>query len=106
MVGNNRDVGFLIHPTLVLNAQSGFPLGLSAIHLWSRDVEHPDKHQRGYQSLPIEQKESYKWLLSAEHSNRCLRAGGVRLVTHTGDRVSQLERQVSLVEKKLKRLGE
>jgi hypothetical protein len=90
VVGNNRDVGFFIHPTLVLNAQTGFPLGVSAVHLWSRAVDHADKQQRGYQSLPIEEKESYKWLLSAEQSNRCLRAGGVRLVTHIGDRESDL----------------
>ena len=90
VVGNNRDVGFFIHPTLVLNAETGFPLGLSAIHLWGRDLDHTDKHQRGYKDLPIEEKESYKWLLSAEQSNRCLRAGGVRLVTHIGDRESDL----------------
>ncbi len=90
VVGNNRDVGFFIHPTLVLNAETGFPLGLSAIHLWSRDFDHADKYQRGYQNLPIEEKESYKWLLSAEHSNRCLSAGGARLVTHIGDRESDL----------------
>lgn len=90
VVGNNRDVGFFIHPTLVLNAETGFPLGLSAIHLWSRDFDHADKHQRDYKGLPIEEKESYKWLLSAEQSNRCLRAGGVRLVTHIGDRESDL----------------
>lgn len=90
VVGNNRDVGFFIHPTLVLNAQTGFPLGLSAIHLWTRSFNRADKHQRDYQKLPIEEKESYKWLLSAEHSNRCLRAGGARLVTHIGDRESDL----------------
>jgi hypothetical protein len=90
VVGNNRDLGFFIHPTLVLNAETGFPLGLSAIHLWSRDPEHADKHQRGYQNLPIEEKESYKWLLSAEQSNRCLEAGGVQMVTHIGDRESDL----------------
>ncbi|XGB42013.1 MAG: IS4 family transposase [Nodosilinea sp. LVE1205-7] len=90
VVGNNRDVGFFIHPTLVLNAETGFPLGLSAIHLWGRDFDHADKHQRGYKDLPIEEKESYKWLLSAEQSNRCLRAGGVQLVTHIGDRESDL----------------
>jgi hypothetical protein len=90
VVGNNRDVGFFIHPTLVLNAETGLSLGLSAIHLWSRDLEHADKHQRSYQNLPIEKKESYKWLLSAEQSNRCLRAGGVRFVTHIGDRESDL----------------
>lgn len=90
VVGNNRDVGFFIHPTLVLSAQTGFPLGLSAIHLWSRDLDHADKHQRDYQNLPIEEKESYKWLLSAEHSNRCLSAGGAKLVTHIGDGESDL----------------
>lgn len=58
VVGNNRDVGFFIHPTLVLNAETGLSLGLSAIHLWSRDLEHADKHQRSYQNLPIEKKES------------------------------------------------
>lgn len=90
VVGNDRDVGFFIHPTLVLNAETGFPLGLSAIHLWSRDIDHSDKHQRDYQHLPIEEKESYKWLRSAEGSNRCLRAGGARLITHIGDRESDL----------------
>jgi hypothetical protein len=87
---NNRDVGFFIHPMLVLNAQTGFPLGLSAIQLWTRDCDHADKHQRNYQNLPIEEKESYKWLQSAESSNRCLSSGGARLVTHIGDRESDL----------------
>lgn len=90
VVGNNQDFGFFIHPTLVLNAESGFPLGLSTVQSWKRALDHADKHQRRYQSLPIEAKESYKWLLSAEHSHRCLSAGGVRLVTHIGDRESDL----------------
>lgn len=90
VVGNNRDAGFFIHPTLVLNAQSGFPLGLSAIHLWTRALERQDKHERNYPTLPIEEKESFKWLRSAEESNRCLRQGGARMVTHIGDRESDL----------------
>ena len=90
VVGNNRDIGFFIHPTLVLNAQSGFPLGISAVHLWTRAFDHADKHQRHYGKLPIEDKESYKWLLSAEQSNRCLQAGGASKVTHIGDRESDL----------------
>ena len=60
VVGNNKDVGFFIHPTLALDAETGFPLGLSHLQLWSRDPERPDKHQRDYAKLPIEQKESYK----------------------------------------------
>jgi hypothetical protein len=90
VVGNNRDKGFFIHPTLVVNAETGLPLGLSTIQLWHREATHLDKHQRRYPSLPIEQKESYKWLLSAERSEPCLQAGGVRQVTHVGDRESDI----------------
>ena len=97
VVGNNQDLGFFIHPTLVLNAENGFPLGLSTVQIWKRALDHADKHQRRYQSLPIEEKESYKWLLSAERSERCFSAGGVRLVTHIGDRESDLYQEWSRV---------
>ena len=90
VVGNNKDVGFYLHPTLVLDAENGFPLGLSTVQLWSRGLEHKNKHERNYQNLPIEQKESYKWLASAEGSQRCLTKGGAKMVTHIGDRESGL----------------
>jgi hypothetical protein len=90
VVGNNRDLGFFIHPTLVLNAESGFPLGLSTVQTWSRALEHPNKHERRYSTLPIEQKESFKWLRSAEQTERCLSAGGAAMTTHIGDRESDL----------------
>lgn len=48
VVGNHQDVGFFLHPTLVANAENGFPLGLSTIQLWHRERERPDKHQRRY----------------------------------------------------------
>ena len=90
VVGNNSDVGFFIHPSLVLNAANGCPLGISHVQVWTRDPDRPDKHERDYESLPIEQKESFKWLKSAEHSARCLLSGGARMVTHIGDRESDL----------------
>jgi hypothetical protein len=90
VVGNNKDVGFFIHPTLVVDAQNGFPLGLSNVQLWSRAANRPDKHERKYAQRPIEQKESYKWLASAERSQRCLMVGDSRLVTHIGDREADL----------------
>jgi hypothetical protein len=90
VVGNNKDVGFFIHPTLVVDASNGFPLGLSNIKLWTRALEHPDKHEREYAKLPIEQKESYKWLASAERSQNCFIRGGAQLVTHIGDREADI----------------
>lgn len=90
VVGNNQDVGFFIHPTLIVDSQSGFPLGLSTIQLWTREFNHLKKEERNYQKQPIEEKESYKWLASAEKSQRCLVAGGAKMVTHIGDRESDL----------------
>ena len=72
VVGNNTDVGFYIHPTLVLDPENGLTLGLSTVQLWSRGLDHKNKHERHYQNLPIEQKESYKWLASAELRQLCL----------------------------------
>jgi hypothetical protein len=90
VVGNNKDVGFFIHPTLVMDAENGFPLGLSNVQIWTRAAERPDKHERKYASLPIEQKESYKWLAAAQRSQRCFEVGDARLVTHIGDREADL----------------
>jgi hypothetical protein len=53
VVGNNQDVGFFLHPTLILDAQSGFPLGLSHVQLWTREAGHKTKKERNYQKSPI-----------------------------------------------------
>ena len=90
VVGNNQDVGFFLHPTLILDAQSGFPLGLSHVQLWTREAGHKTKKERNYQKLPIEDKESFKWIDSAQSSGRCLQGGGAKLVTHIGDRESDI----------------
>ena len=90
VVGNDRDLGFFIHPSLVLNADSGFPLGISDVQLWSRPMAHQGKHTRNYKELPIEEKESFKWLESAAESGQCLDSGGASVVTHIGDREADI----------------
>jgi hypothetical protein len=90
VVGNNKDAGFFLHPTLVLDAASGFPLGLSHLQLWTREFGHASKAERNYPTLAIEEKASFKWLASAASSQRCLQGGGARLVTHIGDRESDI----------------
>ena len=90
VVGNNKDVGFFIHPTLILDAENGFPLGLSDVQFWVRDANRPNKKQRKYQELPIEKKESYKWLASAERSQRCFHVGEAEVITHIGDREADI----------------
>ena len=87
VVGNNKDVGLFIHPTLAVDAENGFPLGLSNVQLWTRSPERPERDQA---KLPIEEKESCKWLASAERSQRCFQVAGARLVTHIGDREADI----------------
>ena len=90
VVGDNTEVGFFIHPALAVDAESGFPLGISHIQLWSRSPGQLKKTAQDYAKLPIEKKESYKRLVSAKQSQRCLEKGEARLITHIGDREADL----------------
>lgn len=65
-LGNNRDIGFFLHPMLVVDAYDGFPLGFSDIYLWNRDWTDKTKTEREYKKLPIEEKESFRWIRSGQ----------------------------------------
>lgn len=73
--GNNEDLGFFIHASLVMDATTETSLGFSDIQLWHREA---DREQKNYKNLPIEQKESYKWIKASEESKKhpSGRAGG------------------------------
>jgi hypothetical protein len=71
-VGNGHDAGFFLHPTLALDARSGLPLGFADVHLWNRPWDAPDKHARNYRQLPIEHKESGRWLRASEQAKATL----------------------------------
>jgi hypothetical protein len=60
-VGNGKDIGFFLHPALVLNACDAICLGLSSVLCWQRTRASLDN----YKKLPIEEKESYRWLETA-----------------------------------------
>jgi hypothetical protein len=89
-------IGFFIHPSLVLGLD-GKPLGFSSLQIWHRGVVETgaetgqgrlDKHQRQYARLPIEQKESHKWLKAAKESQECLSQAAQ--ITLIGDRESDV----------------
>lgn len=61
-VGNGTDKGFFMHPMLTLDADTGACLGLSGLKIWAR---HREEERKRWQ-LPIEEKESYRWLEVAE----------------------------------------
>src|SRR5229473_609107 len=57
-VGNGTDVGLFVHPVLAIDADSDECLGLIDAQMWRRHKRKATNYKR----LPIERKESYRWV--------------------------------------------
>jgi Transposase DDE domain len=61
-VGNGTDAGLFVHPVLALDAEDGSIFGLGWARMWQRTkTKRPD-----YRSQPIEDKESHRWIATAQ----------------------------------------
>jgi len=81
-------LGFMLHSSLVIDANIGSALGYSYIKAWERKEDTPDRHQRKYWQLPIEEKESYKWIAAVNQSKTLLQQA--RDITVIADRESDI----------------
>ena len=88
VIGDNESLGFFFHPSLVIDAKSGWAVGLSDIQTWTRPADRLDKHKRGYKKLAIEEKESYRWISSVKRSREVL--SGADRLTVIADRESDI----------------
>jgi hypothetical protein len=80
--------GILMHDTMAYSA-GGLPLGLVDVQVWVRDPgEAGKKHKR--RSLPIEAKESYKWLRSFQAAARLQKQCPESTVVSVGDREADI----------------
>ncbi len=84
IVGNGVDVGLFLHPALIVDAEQHEGLGLGAIHTWNRTK----KARKDYQTQPIEEKESYRWLEVADQVKRNLHEAAQ--ITFIADRESDI----------------
>ncbi len=84
----DKSIGLILHDTLAFSTD-GTPLGILDVQCWARDRESFGKRHKRH-NLPIEQKESNKWLKSfqtvAEAQKRC---GQVTIVS-VGDREADI----------------
>ncbi|WP_411272820.1 IS4 family transposase [Daejeonella sp.] len=108
-IDDSKGIGFKLHPSLVVDAQTCFPLGFSSIRMWGREFDMDTKAARKY--LPIEQKESYKWLQASDQSKTALNeaAAIVIIQDREGDILEQFiripdERTHLLIRSRLNRL--
>lgn len=95
LVGNNTDAGFFLHPNLVVDTAEMFPIGFSSIILWNRAWDKSDKNECDYKNLPIQEKESFRWISSAATSKEVLREAAH--ITVIGDRESDIYEELVYV---------
>lgn len=83
-VGNGTDVGLFIHPVLAVDADSGQCLGLVDAQIWRRTTGKAVN----YKALPIECKESNRWLKGADRAKAVL--ADAALITVVDDREADI----------------
>jgi hypothetical protein len=82
--------GILMHSSLAVTTE-GLPLGLTAIKFWSRSKfkgTNALKRSVNPTRVPIEEKESIRWLENLKHSTELL--GDAERCVHIGDRESDI----------------
>lgn len=93
---NEKGLGFLLHPCLVLDAIEGIPYGYADIKVWNRPLEFKSKHERKYNSLPIGEKESYKWIEVSKNTKTALQ-GIVKGMVIVQDREGDIYEQFAVI---------
>jgi hypothetical protein len=93
--GAKPTLGFKMHSSLIIDADSGSILGFSDVHLWHRPLDMPIRTERRYRSLPIENKESYKWICAANKSKE--RLSQASMITFIEDREGDIYEQLSSI---------
>ena len=92
VTGNNTDLGFFLHAGLVLDAANGTALGFSDIQLWHRKEDREKLDQR---KLPIEEKESFRWIKACRGSKEHLAKAAS--ITFIEDREGDIYEQFATV---------
>jgi hypothetical protein len=89
-IGSSEDgaVGLELHDTMAFNLE-GTPLGLLAVQCWARkQAEFGKRHKR--HELPIERKESYKWLASFKKVAEAQKNCPETMMVSVGDREADI----------------
>lgn len=90
---NPHSLGFMLHPTLAIDADTSEVYGFSHIRVWHREADNGTKYERDYKRLPVTKKESNKWLESSIQSRLSLEKAD--MVTIVEDREGDIYKQFS-----------
>jgi Transposase DDE domain len=90
-ISSSKGAGLFIHPVLVIDARNLACLGLAYQQAWVRTKTAA----RDYGRLPIEQKESYRWLQGAQAAKECLHKAAQ--ITIIADRESDIYEEMDRI---------
>jgi len=85
---NEKIGGYFCHPMLVVDANKNMPIGFSSIKLWNRTWDKKSKKERKYNTLPIKEKESNRWISSVVKTREIIPTDSC--ITIIGDRESDI----------------
>lgn len=90
LIGYRKDggLGLILHDTLAFNPQ-GVALGVVNAQCWARDKANFGKHSRRHE-LPIDQKESQKWLVSFSQTAEAQKCCPETTLVSVGDREADI----------------
>jgi hypothetical protein len=89
--GNKIGTGFMLHCSLVLDANTEAMLGFSDVQLWHRTEDKANNTTKVYKKQPIEEKESYKWIQASQQSKELLQ--NAKSITIIEDREGDIYEQ-------------
>lgn len=81
-------IGLILHDTVAFT-ETGVPLGVLDAQVWGRDPDDSGKRHRR-KDVPIEQKESYKWLRSYQKVAEAQKLCPDTMLVSIGDRESDI----------------
>jgi len=94
-VRNEDNAGFFCHPMLVIDPSNQIPIGISSIDIWNRSWDKLNRHERNYHNQDIKEKESYRWVTSAQKTKELLTKASC--ITIIGDRESDIYDEFVLI---------
>ncbi len=84
----DKSVGLILHDTMAFSPD-GTPLGLVNVQCWARDPKQAGKREKRH-GLPIEEKESIKWLQSYRAVAEAQRLCPETMLVSVGDREADI----------------
>lgn len=88
VISDNASTGLYVHPCLALEAASGFPIGYSHMKLYEHRFDRALGSSAARKHLPIEEKESFRWIDGPEQSRSVLTSASK--ITVIADRESDI----------------